>query len=59
MKNLKECINVLSREQIQSLLESNGMAVYDTESTEDLEETLLQCTEDGNFEEDEIRSMAE
>jgi hypothetical protein len=59
MKNLKKCINMLPRDQIKALLENNGMAVYDSEPTKDLEEALCQCVEDGDFEEEDIRCLVE
>jgi hypothetical protein len=58
-KNLRECCNWLERSQIQTLLEGNGMAVYDTESNEDLIDTLVQCVEDGDIEEQTIRDLIE
>jgi len=42
-------INWLERAKIQELLEGNGMAVYDSESTDDLKATLIQCVEDGEI----------
>jgi hypothetical protein len=59
MKNMRECINWLNREQITELLENNGMAVYDNETTEELEGTLSQCVEDGDIEEQTIRDLVE
>jgi hypothetical protein len=59
MKNMRECINWLNREQITELLENNGMAVYDNETTEELEESLSQCVEDGDIEEQTIRDLVE
>ena len=42
-------INWLSRDQVVSLLEGNGMACYDTESIDDLKESLRACIEDGDI----------
>ncbi len=42
-------INWLDREKVVTLLEGNGMACYDTESTDDLKETLRQCVTDGDI----------
>jgi len=42
-------INWLSREQIVILLEGNGMACYDSESTDYLKETLISCINDGDI----------
>ncbi len=42
-------INWLDREQIVQLLEGNGMACYDSESTDNLRETLRQCVQDGDI----------
>jgi len=35
------------------------MAVYDSESTENLKDTLQECVESGDIDEDEIRSLVE
>lgn len=59
MKNMRECINWLDREQITELLENNGMAVYDSETTDELEDALFQCVEDGDIEEQTIRDLVE
>ena len=59
MKNLRSCINWLNREQITELLEGNGMAVYDTESTNDLEDTLFECVQAGDISEETIRDLVE
>lgn len=42
-------INWLSRDKIVALLEGNGMACDDSESTDDLKATLIQCVEDGDI----------
>ena len=42
-------INWLDRKDIVKLLEGNGMACYDSESTDDLRDTLRQCVEDGDI----------
>jgi hypothetical protein len=42
-------INNLGRDRIQSLLEWNGMAVYDSENTDELRETLRECVQDGDI----------
>ena len=57
--DLRTCINWLNRDQIQTLLESNGMAVYDSESMEDLKDTLQECVKSGDIDKDEIRSLVE
>ena len=48
-QKIHTAINWLSRQQIVELLESNGMACYDSEDTDSLRATLAQC-----IEEDEI-----
>ena len=48
-QNIHTAINWLDRERIVELLERNGMACYDTESTDNLRETLRECVEDGDI----------
>lgn len=45
-------INWLPRSRIQELLEEAGFGVYDSESTDDLRETLRQSVEDGDIPEE-------
>lgn len=42
-------INWLGRDKIVALLEGNGMACYDSESTDDLREALKECIKDGDI----------
>jgi len=48
-QEMHTAINWLDRNEIVAYLEGNGMACYDTESTDDLRETLKQCVEDGDI----------
>ena len=57
--NVRECINWLSREKITELLEENGMQVFESESTDELEEALFQSVDSGDIPEDAIRSLVE
>lgn len=47
-------INWLERKRIVELLEENGMACYDSESTDDLRDILRQCIEDGDISPDAV-----
>lgn len=58
-KNLRTCINWLTREQLKELLEGNGLAVFDSESTEDLGEALFECVEAGDIDEQTVRDLVE
>lgn len=49
-------INWLDRSKIQALLEGNGMAVYDSESTDDLRDTLRECVADGDISPDMLEN---
>ena len=42
-------INWLERHQIQSILQEYGFAVYDSENTDDLRETLRENIQDGTI----------
>jgi len=59
MKNIRECCNWLDRAKIQELLEANGMAVYDTEPDDSLRDTLAQCVEAGDIDEQVIRDLVD
>ncbi len=48
-QSIHTAINWLDRSRVQKLLEGNGMAVYDSESTDDLKDALRQCVEDGDI----------
>lgn len=48
-QNTHTAINWLDRSKVQELLEDNGMAVYDSESTDDLKDTLRDCIESGDI----------
>ena len=54
MSSLITKINWLEREQIVELLESIGIACYDSESTKTLREALLANVEDGSIDEADI-----
>ena len=49
-QSVHTAINWLDRSKIQELLEGNGMAVYDSESTDDLRDTLRECVASGDIE---------
>ena len=53
-QDIRRKINWMSREAIVKLLESYGIACYDTESTEDLEQALFENVYDGTISEDEL-----
>lgn len=48
-QSVHTAINWLSRNRIQELLEGAGFAVYDSESTDDLRETLRDSVESGDI----------
>lgn len=48
-QKIHTAVNWLSREQIVTLLEGNGMACYDSESTDDLRDALRECVANGDI----------
>lgn len=48
-QSIHTAINWLDRSKVQELLEGNGMAVYDSESTDDLRDTLRECVASGDI----------
>jgi hypothetical protein len=59
MKNLRACINWLDRKDMVSMIEGIGSAVYESESTEDIRDTLFECVQSGDIDEQSIRDLVE
>ena len=56
-QRIHTAINWLKREQIVTLLEGNSIACYDSESTDDLKATLIQCIEDGDIAPEDLPTL--
>lgn len=48
-QEIHKAINWLDRSDIETLLETHGFAVYDTESTDELRESLRENVMDGTI----------
>jgi len=56
-QKIHTAINWLDHDQVVTLLEGNGMACLDDETTNDLRETLRQCIEDGDIEPEALSTL--
>lgn len=56
-QRIHTAINWLSRQQIVDLLEGNGAACYDSESTDDLRATLTECIANSDISPNELVTL--
>lgn len=54
----RRTVNWMSREQVVAVLENYGFACYDSESTDELRDALVENVEDGTIEERDIYEYA-